>query len=286
MNYFDLHCDTPYECYFKNQDFFENNLAVSGEKGAAFENWKQVFAVWISDDQAEPYKLYNAVLKDFEEKLKSKPDNLTPYFSVEGGAVIEDNIDRLYELKKDGICALTLTWNGENRIAGGSKSDKGLTDFGKRVIRDLNSLNMLCDLSHLNEKSFYSVIELADYPIATHSNCREVCNCPRNLSDNQLKLIAEKGGIVGLCFYPEFLGGDVYEKLYENIFHFLELGMENNIAIGSDFDGADMSGSLCDISKIPFLYDKLLKKGINKPILDKIFYKNAENYLETFDKRR
>ena len=62
--------------------------------------------------------------------------------------------------------------------------------------------------------------------------------------------------------------------------------MENNIAIGSDFDGADMSGSLCDISKIPFLYDKLLKKGINKPILDKIFYKNAENYLETFDKRR
>ena len=66
----------------------------------------------------------------------------------------------------------------------------------------------------------------------------------------------------------------------------LELGMENNIAIGSDFDGADMSGSLCDISKIPFLYDKLLKKGINKPILDKIFYKNTENYLETFDKRR
>ena len=285
MNYFDLHCDTPYECYFKNQDFFENNLAVSGEKGAVFENWKQVFAVWISDDQAEPYKLYNAVLKDFEKKLKSKPDNLTPYFSVEGGAVIEDNIDRLYELKKDGIFALTLTWNGENRIAGGSKSDKGLTDFGKRVIWEMNSLNMLCDLSHLNEKSFYSVIELADYPIATHSNCREVCNCPRNLSDNQLKLIAEKGGIVGLCFYPEFLGGDVYEKLYENIFHFLELGMENNIAIGSDFDGADMSGSLCDISKIPFLYDKLLKKGINKPILDKIFYKNAENYLETFDKR-
>lgn len=286
MNYFDLHCDTPYECYYKNQDFLKNSLAVSGEKGAKFDNWKQIFAVWIRDDAAEPYKLYNAILKDFKEKLKSKPDNLTPYFSVEGGAVIEDDTDRLYILKEDGICALTLTWNGENRIAGGSKSDKGLTDFGKRVIRDLNSLNMLCDLSHLNEKSFYSAIELADYPIATHSNCREVCNCPRNLSDNQLKLIAEKGGIVGLCFYPEFLGGDVYEKLYENIFHFLELGMENNIAIGSDFDGADMSGELCDISKIPFLYANLNEKGIDKSVLDKIFYKNAENYLETFDKRR
>ena len=200
--------------------------------------------------------------------------------------MLEDDTDRLYALKEDGVRMLTLNWNGENRIAGGSKTDKGLTDFGKRVIREMNGLKMLCDLSHLNEKSFYSVIELADYPIATHSNCREVCNCPRNLSDNQLKLIAEKGGIVGLCFYPEFLGGDVLEKLYRNIYHMLELGMENNIAIGSDFDGADMSGSLCDISKIPFLYDKLLKKGINKPILDKIFYKNAENYLETFDKRR
>lgn len=286
MNYFDLHCDTPYECYYKNQDFLKNSLAVSGEKGAKFDNWKQIFAVWIRDDAAEPYKLYNAILKDFKEKLKSKPDNLTPYFSVEGGAVIEDDTDRLYILKEDGICALTLTWNGENRIAGGSKSDKGLTDFGKRVIRDLNSLNMLCDLSHLNEKSFYSAIELADYPIATHSNCRTVFDCPRNLSDNQLKLIAEKGGIVGLCFYPEFLGGDVLEKLYRNIYHMLELGMENNIAIGSDFDGADMSGSLCDISKIPFLYANLNEKGIDKSVLDKIFYKNAENYLETFDKRR
>lgn len=286
MNYFDLHCDTPYECYFKNQDFFENNLAVSGEKGAVFDNWRQVFAVWIRDDLDEPYTLYKAILKDFKEKLKTRPDNLTPYFSIEGGAVIEDDIDRLYEMKKDGICALTLTWNGENRIAGGSKTDKGLTPFGKRVIKEMNFLNMLCDLSHLNEKSFYSVIELADYPIATHSNCKSVFDCPRNLNDNQLKLIAEKDGIVGLCFYPQFLGGDVYEKLYGNIYHMLELGMENNIAIGSDFDGADMGDELCDISGIPLLYAKLHEKGIDKLILDKIFYKNAENYLETFDKRQ
>ena len=286
MDYFDLHCDTPYECYFKNQDFFENNLAVSGEKGAVFDNWRQVLAVWIRDDLDEPYTLYKAILKDFKEKLNKKPDNLTPYFSVEGGAVIDDDIDRLYEMKKDGICALTLTWNGENRIAGGSKTDKGLTPFGKRVIKEMNFLNMLCDLSHLNENSFYSVIELADYPIATHSNCKSVFDCPRNLNDNQLKLIAEKGGIVGLCFYPKFLGGDVYEKLYENIYHMLELGMENNIAIGSDFDGADMGDELCDISGIPLLYAKLHEKGIDKLILDKIFYKNAENYLETFDKRQ
>ena len=286
MNYFDLHCDTPYECYFKKQDFFENNLAVSGEKGAVFENWKQVFALWIKDGQDSPFTLYKAILKDFKEKLRDKPDNLIPYFSVEGGAVIEEDIDRLYKLKEDGICALTLTWNGENRIAGGSKTDKGLTDFGKRVISEMNSLNMLCDLSHLNDKSFYSAVELADFPIATHSNCKSVFDCPRNLSDNQLRLIAEKGGIVGLCFYPEFLGGDVPQKIYENIFHLLELEMENSIALGSDFDGADMAEGLCDITKIPYLYAELREKGISERVLDKIFYKNAENYLETFDKRR
>ena len=286
MNCFDLHCDTPYECYFKKQDFLKNPLAVSGEKGAVFDNWKQVFAVWIRDDLDEPYRLYKAILRDFKEKLSKKPDNLTPCFSVEGGAVLEEDTDRLYALKEDGVRILTLTWNGENRIAGGSKTHKGLTDFGKRVIREMNGLKMLCDLSHLNEKSFYSAVELADYPLATHSNCKAVFDCPRNLSDNQLKLIAEKGGIVGLCLYPKFLGGEVFDRLYRNIYHLLELGMENNIAIGSDFDGADMAAELCDISKIPLLRAKLHEKGLSETVLDKIFYKNAENYLETFDKRR
>lgn len=286
MNYFDLHCDTPYECYFKKQDFLKNSLAVSGEKGAVFDNWKQVFAVWIRDDLDEPYRLYKAILRDFKEKLSKKTDNLTPYFSVEGGAVLEEDTDRLYALKEDGVRILTLTWNGENRIAGGSKTDKGLTDFGKRVIREMNGLKMLCDLSHLNEKSFYSAVELADYPLATHSNCKAVFDCPRNLSDNQLKLIAEKGGIVGLCLYPKFLGGEVFDRLYRNIYHLLELGMENSIAVGSDFDGADMAAELCDISKIPLLRAKLHEKGLSETVLDKIFYKNAEKYLETFDKRR
>ena len=286
MNYFDLHCDTPYECYFKNQPFFANNLAVSGEKGAEFESWRQVFAVWIRDDLDEPYRLYKAILRDFKEKLSKKNDNLTPFFSVEGGAVLEGDTDRLYALKEDGVRILTLTWNGENRIAGGSKTDKGLTDFGKRVIREMNGLKMLCDLSHLNEKSFYSAVELADYPLATHSNCKAVFDCPRNLSDNQLKLIAQKGGIVGLCLYPKFLGGEVFDRLYRNIYHLLELGMEDNIAVGSDFDGADMAAELCDISKIPLLRAKLHEKGLSETVLDKTFYKNAENYLETFDKRR
>lgn len=284
MNYFDLHCDTPYECYFKSQGFYKNRLSVSARGGASFKRWKQVFAVWIKDDAENPFELYRNILSDFKAKLAGNLKNLTPLFAVEGGAVIEGDSDRVYELKKDGVKFLTLTWNGENRIAGGSKTDAGLTGFGKEVIEKLNRAGIACDLSHLNDKSFYAVIERAEHPLATHSNCRAVCDVPRNLTDSQLKLIAERGGVIGICFYPLFLGGDVFDRIYENICHMLDLGLENNIAIGSDFDGADMDSRLDGICKVPALCRALKEKGLSKQLLEKIFYQNAENFLETFDK--
>lgn len=284
MNFFDLHCDTPYKCFTESQDFYKNNLAVSTEKGKVFDNWHQVFAIWINDTNKEPFKFYKSVLNDFKQKLKNAPANLTPILAVEGGNVIGDNIDLLYSLKEDDIRFFTLTWNGENLIAGGQKSDADLTPFGKRVIEELNKLKIICDLSHLNDKSFFKAIEVAEFPVATHSNCREICNSMRNLTDIQLKLIKERNGLVGLCFYPDFLGDNVYQQLYKNIYHLLDLGMEKNIAIGSDFDGADMCENLNNISHIPCLYKFLEQKGINTATLDKIFYENAYNFIETFDK--
>ena len=203
---------------------------------------------------------------------------MTPVFAVEGGSVIGDNIDLLYELKKDGIKFITLTWNSENLIAGGSKSQKGLTDFGKRVIKEMNRLNIAVDVSHLNDKSFYEVMENAEKVLATHSNCRSICNHKRNLTDDQIKLIAQKGGIIGLNFYPEFLGDSFFEDIYKNIYHLCEMGLQNNIAIGSDFDGADMPKEMKDISRIPDLYCKLFQKGLSDSLLYKIFYKNANDF--------
>jgi len=279
MIFFDLHCDTPFECYKTNQRFYVNQLAVSGKGGECFENWTQSFAVCIKDNAENPFLFYRKVFEEFKTKLQEKPQNLTPLFAVEGGAVLEDDSDRLYILKQDGIKFLTLTWNGENNIAGGNKSEKGLTDFGKTVISKMNKLKIGCDLSHLNEKSFYEAIDCAEFPLATHSNSKKVCNHPRNLSDKQLKLIAQKGGIIGLCFYPDFLGKDVFPKLYENICHLCYLGLEDNIAIGSDFDGGEMDEKLKNITQIPSLYHFLEEKGLEKPILCKIFYENANNFI-------
>lgn len=279
MNYFDLHCDTPYECYKKNQPFYCNNLSVSGKKGEIFDKWTQTFAIWINDNTENPWQIYCNILNDFKEKLKFSPQNLTPLFAVEGGAVLENNINRLEALKQDGIKFLTLTWNGENLIAGGSKTDKGLTNFGKDVIKNMNSLKIGCDLSHINEKSFYSAIEIAELPLATHSNCYVLCPHPRNLKLGQIKLLAEKGGIIGLCFYPDFLQGDVYDAIYRNIYFLCENGFENSIAIGSDFDGGNMNEKLNNICKIPNLYCYLQERNLEKDLLERIFYKNAEKFI-------
>ncbi len=279
MDYFDLHCDTAYECYSKKQEFYVNQLAVSGESGRCFKRWAQTFAVWIRDDEPEPWGLYCDIMADFRAKIETRPPNLTPVFSVEGGSLLEDDADRIYALKNDGVKFLSLTWNGENRLAGGTATEKGLTDFGKRVIDKMNSLSIACDLSHLNDKSFYEVMARARFPLATHSNCRALCNNPRNLTDNQIKLLAEKGGVIGLCFYPEFLGKDPFCGIYENIFHLCEMGFENSIAIGSDFDGGEMDKSLDRVEKVPDLYSYLKCRGLKDSLLYKIFYKNAENYI-------
>ena len=258
MQFFDLHCDTAYKMYTEKQGFYENNLAVSGQKGEIFENWHQTFAVWLPEDLENPFLFYKNTLLHLKQNLCGK---VNPIFAVEGGTVLGNDIDRLYQLKQDGVRLLTLTWNGENAIAGGSKSDKGLTNFGKTVIDKMNELGMAVDVSHLNDKSFFKVIDCAQKPIATHSNCRAVCDVLRNLTDLQIKLICEKGGIIGLNFYPLFLGDNPMQKIYENIYRLCDMGYENNIAIGSDFDGADMANELCDITKIPHLYTFLQQKG-------------------------
>lgn len=280
MNFFDLHCDTPTECYNSKKAFLRNDLAVSYQKGIAFDNWYQCFAIWIDERLYNPYTYYKNVLLDFNNKLKGTKSPLTPLLTVEGGSLLEDKAERVYELKNDGVTALTLTWNGENRIASGAYASGGLKPFGADVIRMLNECRIATDLSHLNRESFFDTVEIAQYPIATHSCCDKIHTHIRNLTDEQIDILVQKKGIIGLCLYPLFLGeGDVFINVYKHLYHLLDKGYENNIAIGSDFDGAVMSNELSDVSKIPLLYEKLLAFGIEDTTLHKIFYKNAYDFF-------
>lgn len=279
MRFFDLHCDTVTALLSSEEALERNSLAVSFEKAQCFENWCQCFAIWINDGLKDPFGFYCTALKKYKSSVENAPPNLTSFLTVEGGTLIENDISRIEALEGDGVCALTLTWNGENNIASGASAQGGLKPFGRAVIAELNRLSMICDLSHLNKKSFFECLEIADLPMASHSCCETVHPHKRNLDDEQLRLLAQKGGIVGVCLYKEFLGGNIYEGFYKNIMHLLDLGLEEYIAIGTDFDGCDMPSEMPDISKIPLLMTYMLNKGFSQALLDKIFYENAASFF-------
>ncbi len=281
MKFFDLHCDTAYKCYRDNLSFTDYALNVTPQKAQVFNKWYQCFAVFVKDGIDNPFEYYKKTLENFKNQLLNKPSNLTPIITIENGLVIEDDLTRIESIYNDGVRAVTLTWNDENQIAGGADTDATLKPFGREVIKQLNSFDIMTDLAHLNKKSFYDALELAKKPIITHT-CLDIVNKHRrNIDNNQLKALVEKGGIVGLCFYPVFLGqGDVFENIYKNIFCILDMGYEDHISIGSDFDGADMDKKLCDISAVPKLYDYLKSKNIDDSILNKIFFENAYNFFK------
>lgn len=275
MNYFDLHCDTPHRSYINDLPLNDSSLAVNlGYNG--FEKWHQCFAVWIDDNCDNPFEIYRKTLSNFKEKLQHINSDLTPHLMVENGALLENQIERLETLKSDGIKSLTLTWNNENCIAGGCCCDARLKSFGKEVIMELNRLGLACDLAHLNKRSFFDAIEYAEKPYISHTCIESVYSHRRNIKLEQAQLISRMGGIIGVCFYPEFLPqGDVFDGIHQNLFTLLEAGLENSISIGSDFDGADMDERLSNIEQIGNLYAFLLQKGIEKLVLDKIFFENA-----------
>ena len=275
MTFIDLHTDTPLKIYREQKidaDFAKQN----------FDFYLQNMAIWLSDNDPEPQKTYQDTLKVFKEYSVKNGISVAKDFkssgvflSVENGGFLADYPEYLEKMRDDGVKIISLAWNGESPLAGGCCSEAPLSDKAIEIIRKMNDYGMALDISHLNEVSAQKAIETAKFPIATHSNCKEVFKHPRNLSDEILFSIKKKGGIVGLCFYPEFLGGDVFFKLYANVTHLLSLGMAKNIAIGSDFDGAEMDSRLSKTENVKELYRFLINKGLEKHIVDGIFFENA-----------
>ncbi len=285
MDFFDLHTDSPYESYRNNQSFINGDLAVTKSKGSVFDNWKSVCAIWIPDEHKDPKGRYNAVLRHFCEQVKiaKNAEDLEEknafLLSLEGGVIIEneEDIDSLYS---DGIRLINLTWNGKNKIAGGVNTAGEFTPFGRRIVKRMNERRMAVDVSHLNDQSFFAVIDSAKFVLASHSCCRTVHHVRRNLSDEQIRALYDKNGILGLCLYPEFLGdGGVLEGFYRHLNYLLFMGLEDNVAIGSDFDGAKMDKTLDSVDKMAVLYNYLRDKGLNDIILQKLFYKNAQRFF-------
>lgn len=279
MEYFDLHCDTVNRCLKKAVSFKDTALKFFDDK-ISFKQ-KQCFALWIDDKYtySEADEQRNKLFNKYKEiKYICKKNNIEPFLTLENSKGLKD----VSLWKESGVVTASLTWNGENEFASGSScKNGGLKEKGKDLIRQFNKERIVLDVSHLNFQSFFDVCSFTDEPfIASHSNCYSLCSHNRNLKDEQIKEIISRDGLIGICFYPHFLGkGDVFENIYRNICHIACLGGENNIGFGSDFDGAKMSDKLKSRADIVPLYEFLISKSLSEELVLKIFYKNSEKFF-------
>lgn len=280
MNFFDLHADTPIVLDSNNPESSVIELI-----NHPFEKYNQFVAVFLRDNDDNAFESYNRSLALINSYLNSKNfpfikgGNITSsgaLISVENAGFLAEDINRIYMLKEDGVRMLSLTWNGDNPLASGADSDGGITSKGKDVIRLMNELGIALDISHLSHKAAMEGVELADRVLASHSCLYSLNPHKRNLKDEVFGALKAKKGIIGLCFYPLFLGGDnVFEVLSRSAEYLISKGLEKNIAFGSDFDGAKMAPCLSKTAHIPDLFDAFGSCGLKKSTIEAIFYENA-----------
>ncbi|NPV72206.1 MAG: membrane dipeptidase [Pelotomaculum sp.] len=218
-----------------------------------------------------------------EVDLAFASGKIAALLSVEGGEALGGSLGTLRMLYGLGVRCLTLTWNGRNELgcgAGEGGAESGLTEFGRAVVREMNRLGMLVDVSHLSEKGFWEVMKLTKQPvIASHSNCMALCSHPRNLSDRQIRALAEQGGVVGITFVPAFLGSghSSVNNVLDHIEYAISVGGVECVGLGSDFDGTEeLPEGLEDCTCFPAIANGLIKRGYSSEAVKKVM---GENFL-------
>ena len=210
--------------------------------------------------------IVHIVKKSEDFDIAKKSNKIAILIGMEGLQAIDDNIDDVEKLYSFGVRHASLTWNEENKLATGAKgnTDRGLTEDGAKLIKKMEELGMILDVSHTNEKTFWDICKVATKPfIASHSNCRSLCDVPRNITDDQLWEIAIRNGVVGVMGidhiglgfdFAEYLNADTL-KHYASTYTYGVRGLE-------------------DTTKAKNIISVLEKRGYSKEDIEKICYKN------------
>jgi len=264
VNVIDLHCDVLLRLYqsrgelkFKDAQELDTNKA----RLKAGQVKVQAFAVFIYPDMKAEQKFQAALdqihyfytdvlqnnpdmkqIKEWSDIENLKDGEIGALLTLEGVDAIGNDLQKLSILYQLGVRSVGLTWNNANLAADGAgeKRGAGLTSFGEEIVAFNNEHKMLTDVSHLCEKAFWDVLDVAKYPIASHSNSRAIMNHVRNLSDEQAKAMFEKDAMIHMVYCPQFVKDSenvTIGDLIKHIDHFCSLGGVKNIGLGSDFDG-------------------------------------------------
>ena len=316
MKFIDLHCDTLLKARRDGiTDLYQLQGAMADpNKLEAGECLAQCFAIFLPpkgrpgmvEDELfiqQAYEVYANTLKVHPDRIAAActaadiraneaAGKLSAILTMEDGRAVEGKMENLERFYKMGVRMMSLTWNSANCFGAANSKDpeemaKGLTPFGKEAIERMNELGMAVDVSHLADGGFWDVAEISKKPfMATHSNCRAICPHQRNLTDEMIRKLADKGGISGLNYYGAFLNADVTDEkstaymIARHARHMSNVGGIDCVALGSDFDGIGGELEVDGADKMPLIFDALAKEGFSQSEIEKIAYKNAMRFIE------
>lgn len=306
---FDAHCDTLHDVLAGKRRLGERSdeghldLPRMREGGVT----AQIFALfpgreYLSHDAA---RRALCLLDAFYQEQEANPDTLilittaadieqakeegkvAAVLGLEGAEALEGELGLLRVFYRLGVRNVGLTWNPRNRAGYGVKSEnKGLTEFGVELVQELNRLGVMIDVAHLAPAGVRDVLALSEGPvIASHANAKALCPHWRNLSDEQLEAIAEKGGVVGVTFVPAFLDPDEHlaslERVLDHIDHIVSVAGVEHVGLGSDFDGfsGQQTKGLEDVTKLPKITVGLLQRSYDEEEVHRIL---GGNFLRVF----
>ena len=303
----DLHCDTIMQLldHPDSGDLYRNTWKIDIEKLQKAHSKVQDFALFINlGETNDLYGRYEEMrnlcttqihlygehiqhvlsYQDVESVYES--GKIGALMSIEEGGVLGGDLDKLKQAYQDGVRLITLTWNYPNGLGEPhcGEQHKKLTPKGIEFVEAMQDLGIIVDCSHLNDAGTEQLGDILDVPfVASHSNAREVTAHTRNLPDNLIKLIANKGGVIGLNFAQSFLGTSPVSRIDDIVKHGLYLinkGGEDVIALGTDFDGIKPNTEIKDASEMYRLYDAFKEAGLSVEQCEKLFWKNADRLLK------
>lgn len=320
MKVIDMHCDTIYEIdrlqrAGENITLRKNNFNISLEKMQKGDYLLQNFAMFThlqkdgdviehvqhlidtfylemekNQDLIKPITCYQDILNH------QKDGFMSAMLTLEEGAVVHSDLSYLRNYYRLGVRMITLNWNFPNGIGYPNfdiEDDKhgyytcdqehGLTDFGIQYVQECERLGIIIDVSHLSDAGFYDVLRYTKAPfVASHSNARAICRHARNLTDDMIKELSKRGGVMGINFAADFLDENKennalskISSMVKHICHIKKVGGIDCIGLGSDFDGIPQNLELKDASYMPMLYRALQEAGLSEEDIEKIFYKNV-----------
>lgn len=300
-SYFDAHCDTMSKIHKFGIGLDSDALMVNVNHLSKYKSAVQVFALFNKGDMCEEemfsaFRNFKAEAKRLSGSLSicttacditKNTSPLSAILAIEGlGNQPDFSIDAVTRFWEEGVRFMGLCWNHDNSLCGGCEGDgRGLSELGEKTLRTMEEKRIILDVSHMSDKSFWESAEVYSLPFcATHSSSRAVFGHHRNITDAQFLGIASRGGVCGINFYPPFLGAGKADisTVIKHIEHFMALGGEDSIGLGSDFDGIDaVPHGIENAGDFYKLFDALLMLNYKEEAVEKIAFGNFLRFFRS-----